>query len=347
MSLSPGADSRTGAPPTTSAPVAAPGTGPATPAGPPAGTRTAAADDTAPWPRITVDTPGTEFEPKPPGQFAFDFPDTECDGWSTPDFTVRSASVRGASHRFYRKPRQDSARIAVHEASGAVVFAVADGVSGATDSEFGAVEACRAAVERMLFLLAAGRGPLDFDGVAHHAAERLRQLAAWRLSSTGSQTSAVAAEWYATTLVAGAVRPGPDGPHLQVFRIGDSGAWLLDRANSAYHALFGTKTGAATEFVSTAVRPLPHVPDAIEHVEEHLTGSEVLLVGTDGFGDPLGDGDGRVGALFARHLAVPPSPLRLAHVLDFSRETFDDDRSLVALWPRTPAPPAEFDGWFR
>lgn len=54
-------------------------------------------------------------------------------------------------------------------------------------------------------------------------------------------------------------------------------------------------------------------------------------------GDPLGDGDGRVGALFARHLAVPPTPLRLAHVLDFSHETFDDDRTLVAVWPNSSA----------
>jgi hypothetical protein len=79
--------------------------------------------------------------------------------------------------------------------------------------------------------------------------------------------------------------------------------------------------------------PLPYVPESVEAVVEHLTASEVLLVGTDGFGDPLGDGTGPVGALFARHLAVPPTPLRLAQLLDFSRETFDDDRTLVAVWP--------------
>jgi hypothetical protein len=185
----------------------------------------------------------------------------------------------------------------------------------------------------MLLLLAKGRGPLDFDGVAHHAAERLRQLAAWRLGSPDPQSSAVAARWYATTLVAGVVQSGPDGLNVQVCRIGDSGAWLLDRATGAYHALFGTKTGSDTDLVSNTVVPLPHVPESVEHVNEHLTPAEVLLVGTDGFGDPLGDGDGQVGALFARHLAVPPTPLRLAHVLDFSRETFDDDRTLVAVWP--------------
>jgi hypothetical protein len=64
-----------------------------------------------------------------------------------------------------------------------------------------------------------------------------------------------------------------------------------------------------------------------------LAPGEVLLVGTDGFGDPLGAGDGAVGALFAGALRVPPPPLGLAHLLDFSRETFDDDRTLVAVWP--------------
>jgi serine/threonine protein phosphatase PrpC len=302
---------------------------------PNSGANNSAQDDTAPWPRVTVDTPGAEFEPRPPTQFAYDFPDTECDGWSSPDLTVRSASIRGASHRYYDKPRQDSARIALHEASGALVFAVADGVSGATESQFGAVEACRAAIERLLYLLSrGGGGALDFESVAHHAAERLGQLAAWRLGSAEPQSPAVTSRWYATTLIAGVVQPEPAGPRVQACRIGDSGAWLLDRATGAYHALFGTKTGSDTDLVSNAVVPLPQVPDSVEQVVEHLTASEVLLVGTDGFGDPLGDGDGQVGALFARHLAVPPTPLRLAHVLDFSRETFDDDRTLLAVWPR-------------
>lgn len=328
--MSPRPGPRAAAPGSAAAPVVV-----AAPFAPTAPTAPAAMDDTAPWPRITIDTPGAEFEPRPPGQFAYDFPDTECDGWSTPDFTVRSASIRGAGHRFYRKPRQDSARVAVHEASGAIVFAVADGVSGATDSHLGAVEACRAAMERMLHLLSQG-APMEFDSVAHHAAERLRQLAAWRLG-TGPQSSAVAASWYATTLVAGVVQPDASGPRVELCRIGDSGAWLLDRATGSYHALFGTKTGSDTDLVSNAVVPLPHVPESVEALVEHLTASEVLLVGTDGFGDPLGDGDGQVGALFARHLAVAPTPLRLAHVLDFSRETFDDDRTLVAVWPGSSA----------
>ncbi|MEV7125652.1 protein phosphatase 2C domain-containing protein [Streptomyces sp. NPDC093260] len=290
-----------------------------------------------PWLPIAVGTPGPEFEARPPGRYAFEFPDTECDGWSAPSLCLRFASVRGAQHRYSGKPRQDAARAACHEASGSVVFAVADGVSGATRSEWGAIEACRTSVERMLHLLSAGGGPLDFRDVLLRSAERLRQLAQWSQGGREPEPGEVAA-LYATTLVAGVVRPDPAGPVAELCRVGDSGAWVLDRSDGRYHALFGPETGSDSPLVSNVVTPLPHVPDPLELTVVRLEAPHTLLVGTDGFGDPLGDGDGQVGALFARQLATPvPSPW-LAHLLDFSRETFDDDRTLLAVWPHPGAP---------
>ncbi|MEV7026351.1 protein phosphatase 2C domain-containing protein [Kitasatospora sp. NPDC093558] len=288
----------------------------------------------APWRPITVGVPGVEFEARPPRQHVFDFPDTECDGWSTADLTVRFASVRGARHRYYSQPRQDAARAAVHDPTGIVAFAVADGVSDATSPELGAAEACRAAVSRTLHLLNRGPEHLDLHDVVNHAARRLWQVARWR--SPGREPDpAEVARLYATTLVTGVVRPDPDGPVVALCRIGDSGAWLLDRPHRRYHPLFHPKTGADTPIVTNEVTPLPHVPDRLDHTGLRLARGTALLVGTDGFGDPLGDGDGQVGALFARYLAEPPTPLWLAHVLDFSRETFDDDRTLLVVWPRS------------
>ncbi|MEU9118855.1 protein phosphatase 2C domain-containing protein [Streptomyces sp. NPDC048506] len=297
-----------------------------------------AAPEPAPWRRITVGTPGPEFEARPPGQYAFDFPDTECDGWSSPSLTLRFASVRGAKHRYYRQPRQDSARAAVHEPTGSIAFAVADGVSSAVNSEFGAVEACRAALERMLQLLSQDQGQLNFREVAQHAAERLRELAQWRLDGKEPEVGEVAG-LYATTLVAGVVRPDPAGPVVELCRIGDSGAWVLDSPSGRYQPLVGSKTGSDSLLVSNEVTPLPHVPDPLECLSVRLTAHQALLVGSDGFADPLGDGDGLVGALFAHHLAAPPPPPWLAHLLDFSRETFDDDRTLLVVWPHAPAGP--------
>ncbi|ARF57893.1 hypothetical protein B1H19_30175 [Streptomyces gilvosporeus] len=294
--------------------------------------------ESAPWLRIPVGTPGPEFEARPPGQYAYDYPDTECDGWSTPDLTLRFASVRGAKHRYYRQPRQDAARAAAHEPTGAIVFAVADGVSSAASSELGAVEACRAALERLLHLLSRGPERVDLQDVAHHAAQRLRQITRWRLNGKDPEPGEVAA-LHATTLIAGTVRPDRDGCLVELFRIGDSGAWTLDAGRARYAPLFATKTGSDAVVVSNEVAPLPRVPDPLEQISVRLTEHQTLLVGTDGFADPLGDGDGQVGALFAGQLAAPPPPLWFAHLLDFSRETFDDDRTLLAVWPRTAVRP--------
>jgi hypothetical protein len=89
------------------------------------------------------------------------------------------------------------------------------------------------------------------------------------------------------------------------------------------------------------------VPINVEAVEITVSSGQALLVGTDGFGDPLGGGTGDVGELFSDVLSVGhvPSLLEFAHTLDFSRETFDDDRTLVAVWPFHPAlrPPRHLD----
>ncbi|WKX69536.1 protein phosphatase 2C domain-containing protein [Streptomyces sp. XD-27] len=249
---------------------------------------------------------------------------------------MRFASVRGAKHRYYRQPRQDAARAAVHEATGSIAFAVADGVSSATNPELGAVEACRAAVDTLLHLLDRTQEPLDFRLVADHAAERLRQVARRRLGGREPDAAEVAG-LYATTLVTGVVRPDSEGALADICRVADSGAWALDTASGRYESLFDAKSGSDAVVVSNEVTPLPYVPDVIEQAAIHLTSRQVLLVGTDGFGDPLGDGDGQVGTLFAAHLAEPTPPLWLAHLLDFSRETFDDDRTLLVIWPHDSA----------
>ncbi|AYF74807.1 hypothetical protein D7D52_14080 [Nocardia yunnanensis] len=290
-----------------------------------------------PWQPIAVDEAGPVFEARPPaGPDSFDFPDTECDGWSTASATLRYASVRGARHRYHREPRQDSARAALHAASDTIVFAVADGVSSATIAHRGAHEVCEAAVGRMLHCLSADPRWGDFDDLARYCAGSLRNLASWRLREQHPAPPEIA-RLYATTLVAGLVWPHSDGPVAELFRIGDSGAWVLDRAAGRYVDLFGSDE--PEDVVSTGVTPLPHLPERVDVVKRQLSPSQVLLVGTDGFGVPLGDGDGLIGALFARHLGAPPAPSWLAHVLDFSRATFDDDRTLLAIWPRDPQGP--------
>ncbi|HWG22622.1 protein phosphatase 2C domain-containing protein [Actinospica sp.] len=297
------------------------------------------------WTRIAVQPPSVAFEPGPPRQSAYDVPDTECEGWSTDRFTLRAASVRGDSHRWPRraKPRQDCVRATVHERTGTLVFAVADGVSGAVHSEYGSREACRSAIETLIDQLERNR-PIDLGAVVLRAVARLTELTQWRLGMQPNESPGIReiSDLFATTLVTGIVQPMADGVVLvDVCRVGDSGAWVLDRTRAPYDAelytpLFSSKTGSGKRFVSNRVAALPQLPAELERTQVQLSELDTLLVGTDGFGDPLGDGDGQFGALFAEQLSSPPALLWFAHVLDFSRETFDDDRTLLAMWPTRP-----------
>lgn len=285
------------------------------------------------WPVIKVGKPGYAFEARPPETPTYR-PDTVVDGWSTDLVTVRLASVRGYAHRYNGTPREDDCTVAVHQDTGAVVFAVADGVSAAPQAATGAALACRGAVNDLLRQLDSGVPALDWA----HAV----RTAAWNLvarAAAGREPEFTYAEeaerLYATTLVAGVVRGDRYGvPEAQLVQVGDSGAWLLDKADARYKRLLATKDSRGREVVSSTVTPLPRVPSPLAVQTVRLGPASVLLVGTDGFGDALGDGDGAVGRFFHRGLSTPPSALAFAHLLDFSRETFDDDRTLLAVWPK-------------
>jgi hypothetical protein len=282
------------------------------------------------WSPIVVGDPVFEFEPKPPPPGPYR-PDTLFDGWSAGRFTVRLASVRGYSHRYSGTPRQDEAQVAFHRRSGAVAFAVADGVSSADYSHVGSSVACQSAVARIIRQLSAPGQGFSWRDLVEEAVEDLAAWAAHMLGRDQVEPAEVEAR-FATTLVAGYALPTAQGAVVSMIQIGDSGAWLLRRGR--YYPVLDEKNDPRAPLISSAVSPLPRIPAALTPVEFSLPAASALLIGSDGFGDPLGDGSGMVGQLFARHLTSPPSGLALAHLLDFSRETFDDDRTLVALWLR-------------
>lgn len=287
----------------------------------------------AAWQPIVVDRATVEFEPRPPGvPVRRHIPDTVFDGWSSDFFTVRSASVRGYAHRYNGAPRQDHVTVFFQQrgAREEVLFAVADGVSNARHGELGAAAAAEAAIEALQQFLLSGRR-LDWSAIAEAAVRHMTSVTRRHLKIT-EPTAADVSALLATTLTIGAVGALPDRARVLMTRIGDSGAWVL--ADGAFQSVFDAKQHPDAAVVSSGVSALPYVPDPMPIVSFDLRPHEVLLVGTDGFGDPLGDGTGQVGQLFARHLADPPPPRGLAHLLDFSRETFDDDRTLLAVWPR-------------
>jgi hypothetical protein len=262
-------------------------------------------------------------------------PDTLIDGWSTEAITVRGVSQRGHLHRYNGAPRQDDFT-AHHLPDGRVVITVADGVSGAAQSHLGASTATRHAAE----LLCTHPHPDAVDWTA------LIKSTAWALTERTQTLLGLAdpdpvraEEQLATTLVCVVIEPTATGTlRAQLVGVGDSGAWLL-LSSGRFVELLGAKAVTADGMSSSAVAGLPRVPAEVVPVVVEVTPGEVLVIGTDGIGDPLGSGEGGVGNLLREVLTGPgtPSLIEFAHAVDFSRETFDDDRTLVAVWPRPPA----------
>lgn len=282
------------------------------------------------WAPIVVGVPIFEFEPRPPDQTSYR-PDTVYDDWSCESFLVRLASVRGYAHRYHGIPRQDEAEVAFHPQSGAVLFAVADGVSSARQAHIGAAIACRSAMRGIRHQLTAGPDAVDWLKILDDAASSLTRQAAYTLRQERPAQAAVL-DLFATTLVAGYVAPARGGAVVSMVQVGDSSAWILRQGR--YRSILKEKHDPLRQVISSAVTPLPAMPDRVTPVTVGLPCDAVLLIGTDGFGDPLGDGDGQLGRLFARCLTTPPPGRAFAYLLDFSRETFDDDRTLVGIWPR-------------
>lgn len=290
-------------------------------------------------PQITVGSPSPTVEPSviATRYCSLPFrPDVVIDGWSTSNMTVRGVSQRGHLHRYNGAPRQDE--FALHHLTDErVIVLVADGVSGAPQSHLGASTATKQAAEWLHSHLS--------DDVANTDWLALLKSAAWALSERAQTLlgldapDAVRAEQeLATTLVCAVIEPtGPRALRAHLVSAGDSVAWLLSAGR--FVEILAGKTVPASGVASSAVVGLPRVPTEVTPTVVEVANDDVLLIGTDGIGDPLGTGEGGVGDLFRDVLTGPslPSLIEFAHAVDFSRETFDDDRTLVAIWPRKQA----------
>jgi Protein phosphatase 2C len=272
---------------------------------------------------LTIGEPAPAIEPRLSAGEPYR-PDTIADGGGVFGLTVRAASVRGLSKRFVGGPRQDDLCLGVHPGSSTLIAAVADGVSAAPRSDLGAALAVRYAVAAVARALDAGK--LDWPGVFEQAA--------WALVSEARRTGEDPGA-FATTLVVAAVSVGEsDAPDVQVAAVGDSPAFRL--RGRAYDPVVDSRP-SDDGLIGGGVAALPR--DAREVVCGSCTlgPREALLLCTDGVGLPLAGGTGEFARVFARELGTPPDVADFARLLDFSRSTYDDDRTLVAIWaPREP-----------
>lgn len=246
------------------------------------------------------------------------------DGWA-----LRAASLAGVRHRLAGQPGQDA--YAWDRTGAALVLAVADGVGSVAGSGSAALRAVQAACSAAAAALE-GRAATSADASAGAGIDaRAVGVSAPDLDeacceAVGAAQTAVADGPGATTLVVAAI--GDDGS-CRLARVGDSTALVL--AGQAWTELFADPDPDG-EPASSATSALPAADPAVEIAGVCLGAGEVLVLVTDGIGDPLRDGPETVAPGLAVALAVPPSPLGLAWAADFSRQGCHDDRTVVALW---------------
>lgn len=95
----------------------------------------------------------------------------------------------------------------------------------------------------------------------------------------------------------------------------------------------GIVKNEGAQIAESGTAALPSFDDhAVCTETTHLDSDHVLVLMTDGIGDPLGGGNGMVGERLAELWANPPTALEFASHCDFARKSFDDDRTAIAIW---------------
>ncbi|ATE52676.1 protein phosphatase 2C domain-containing protein [Actinosynnema pretiosum] len=272
--------------------------------------------------------------------------DTVLDGFALlaapkrPVAEVRAASVRGLSHRHYGRVRQDEYGFRRTPDGRYFVVAVADGVSSGAQSHLAANIAARKGAEQLTRALD-GSAPEQIPwreflrDVAGAIARRGGALLAERDPQGAQADVREIANLLATTVLYAVIDLVPvNGAHTaHLVSVGDTTAWVL-RADGRWEPQAAIKNDGA-ELYSGAVRALPLPPPGDPTpVRTTVAPGEMLVLMTDGIGDPLGHGTGEVGRFLAREWATPPvSGLEFAAQVGFARRSFDDDRTAVAIWP--------------
>lgn len=273
--------------------------------------------------------------------------DTVLDGVTVHDSTgmpaavLRAASVRGLAHRHYGTVRQDEYAFRVTPDGRHLVACVADGVGNGDHSHLAALWATHSGVAELCRILA-DTAPEDLDwaqfvgGVAGmiERAGRSYLLDRGLSPSAVASTRQIAGQLATTVLYAVVDLTDPDVRPVHLCEIGDTSAWVLHEGSWQAQQ---TVKNDGEEIYSSSVTALPLLsttPPAVIRTE--VGPEDVLVLMSDGVGDALADGTGPVGEFLAERWTAPPTNLEFAAQVDFHRNTFDDDRTVVGIWPFPP-----------
>ncbi|WP_424183594.1 protein phosphatase 2C domain-containing protein [Actinokineospora sp. G85] len=257
---------------------------------------------------------------------------TLVDPDSTALATVRGASVRGLSHRAFGKPRQDEYGYQVTPDGRYLVLCVADGISSGPRSHQAAEVAVRTGVALLVNALAqVTPGEIDWEQTLREVAGHIVTFARKRVPGGEAMDADEVVAWMGTTATYAVVDLAHEVFDVHVAVVGDSSAWLL--TEPGWHPLAEVKNADA-DIATSAVEALPKLssrPRLI--IQERVYPGEALVLMTDGVGDPLGDGKGAVGRFLADAWRTPPHELAFVAHMGFHKRSFDDDRTVLAVWP--------------
>lgn len=278
-------------------------------------------------------------------------PDTIADIGAVGQVAVCCAATRGPSHRFYGANRDDAAAV-VNIANRFVGAAVADGVGSVERSG----EVAKAAVASVLHHLhtllrveaerhqvnpeSPFQNPQLVDAVTR-AIRRADAALKQQFSSSPPATT--------LTVAALCAQPGVNGAYPYVMgRVGDSSAFRSCEGDlvEIRKELVDGGSGIESEIHSTRTVAIPGPPGLeIAVADGQLTCGELLLLTTDGLGNPLQLEEVR--RALTEWWAVPPDLTSFLTQVQFRRKSYDDDRSAVAMWtpPALTGPGSRQPSW--
>ena len=280
-----------------------------------------------------------------PDRSEWDRRDTVVDGFTLrtagdrPLLDLRAASVRGRSHRFGGKVRQDAYAYRITDDGSYLIVAVADGVSSGPLSHVAAEIVTRQGCIELADRLAKQRPrELDWTAVLTELANQIALRGRARVEATYEgvelKTYQDLAAYLASTALFAVVTldPSEAGLAVEILPYGDSSAWIL-REGRRWVTGQPVKNDHA-EIATSKTKALPIPPQqALRAIGDFIRPGDALMLVSDGIGDPLGDGTGTVGAFLADAWAHPPEQLAFAAHVDFARKSHDDDRTAVVVWP--------------
>lgn len=250
------------------------------------------------------------------------WPDAAIDAAAVAGLEIRAASVRGLAHRAFGTPRQDAYAVDWQQESRSLVVTVCDGLGGFLLSH----EAARLVAQRTATLLQRDpdTGEVGWQAAFTTVSEDIGHLARFHDAAM------------ATTVVCAMITAADDGYCADLAWVGDSAAYLL--RDSGWEMVAGsvkTTTADGTPLSSTTAALPAENPDMHTATVDFGPGAALFLM-TDGIADPLGGGLGEVGAALASWWSAPPDMFDFAAQAAFARKSFDDDRTVVGVWPIPP-----------